>query len=77
MRHDIGTHDENAEIGFVSKRSATPKREGKQLPVGLALGGRRLPMWSGKHTAYSTALGLLAVLISIFVVNVLMRTSVV
>ncbi len=35
----------------------------------VALGGRRLPRWSGTHTAYSTALGFLVVLFSIFAVN--------
>ncbi len=36
---------------------------------GVALAGRRLPRWSGTHTAYSTTLGFLAVLFSIFAVN--------
>jgi ABC-type transport system involved in cytochrome c biogenesis permease subunit len=35
----------------------------------VALGGRRLPRWSATHTAYSTTLGFLAVLFSIFAVN--------
>jgi ABC-type transport system involved in cytochrome c biogenesis permease subunit len=39
------------------------------LVYGIALCGRKLPMWSGAHTAYSTTLGFLAVLFSIFAVN--------
>jgi ABC-type transport system involved in cytochrome c biogenesis permease subunit len=39
---------------------------------GVALGGRRLPRWSGAHTAYSTTIGFLAVLFSIFAVNFLL-----
>jgi ABC-type transport system involved in cytochrome c biogenesis permease subunit len=38
---------------------------------GLALSARRLSMWSGTHTAYSTTVGFLAVLVSIFLVNLL------
>jgi len=42
---------------------------------GLALGGRRLPMWSGTHTAYSTSFGLLTVIVSIFITNLLIRST--
>lgn len=39
------------------------------IVYGIALGGRWLPRWRSEHTAYSTTIGFLAVLFSIFAVN--------
>lgn len=39
---------------------------------GVALGGRRWSNWGGTHTAYSTTVGFLAVLFSMFAVNFFM-----